>query len=240
RGAEVVLGGACALGLDPVVYVSSYVALLPGDGELRPDSPVGRPPTAYARSKAQAEEVARALQAGGAPVTIVYPGMVWGPHDPCEGESTLLARDLLAGRIPVGSPGAVPVTDVRDLAAAIAAAVEPGRGPRRYLVAGELLPLAEVMRTVAAAGGRRPPRGVMPAPLVLAAGRVCDALQPLVRGRLPLGRQGPWTALHARPLDTTATRRDLGVAFRPATATLADTVGWLQGERPATAAEAAA
>ena len=45
RGTENVLGTAHRLGLDPIVHVSSELALFPpGEGEvLRPDSPVKRP-----------------------------------------------------------------------------------------------------------------------------------------------------------------------------------------------------
>jgi dihydroflavonol-4-reductase len=70
RGTELVLDTAHRLGLDPIVHVSSELALLPpGDGDvLTPDSPVGRPPRPYCRSKADSELVARKYQALGAPV----------------------------------------------------------------------------------------------------------------------------------------------------------------------------
>jgi dihydroflavonol-4-reductase len=88
RGTDIVLGTAHRLGLDPIVYVSSEVALLPpADGEiLTPDSPVKRPPGPYCRSKADSELVARKFQALGAPVVSVLPAGVWGPHDPHLGE----------------------------------------------------------------------------------------------------------------------------------------------------------
>jgi dihydroflavonol-4-reductase len=52
RAAEVVLGTAVRMGLDPIVHVSSYTALLPPEPRgavLTPDSPVGRPGLAYCR-----------------------------------------------------------------------------------------------------------------------------------------------------------------------------------------------
>jgi dihydroflavonol-4-reductase len=76
------------MGLDPVVYVSSYVALLPPEGAvLTPDSPVKQPRGNYCRSKAESERVARGYQDQGAPVVIVYPGGVIGPDDPYLGDS---------------------------------------------------------------------------------------------------------------------------------------------------------
>jgi nucleoside-diphosphate-sugar epimerase len=83
RGTDLVLGTAHRAGLDPIVYVSSIVALLPAGGQtLTADSPPGRPPGPYLGSKAEAERVARRYQEAGAPVVITYPATVLGPHDP--------------------------------------------------------------------------------------------------------------------------------------------------------------
>jgi dihydroflavonol-4-reductase len=82
-GTELVLGAAQRAGLDPIIYVSSTVALLPPSGQpLTPNSRVGQPPGPYLGSKAQAERVARRYQQAGAPVVTTYPGFVLGPHDP--------------------------------------------------------------------------------------------------------------------------------------------------------------
>src|SRR5215204_478219 len=129
RATDVVLGAARLGGLDPIVHVSSYLALLPPGGVLDGDSPVGTPRGVYARSKAETERIARQLQDQGAPVVITYPGMVWGPHDPYLGESATFARSVLRGLVPVMPPGTLPIVDVREVAAAHAAILTPGRGP---------------------------------------------------------------------------------------------------------------
>lgn len=226
RGAELVLGRACELGLDPVVHVSSYLALLPGRPPLTADSPVGRPPTAYALSKARSERLARDLQAEGKPVTIVQPGMVWGPDDPAFGESSRFATSAIRVMLPFAPPGSALVVDVRDLAAVLAGVLQAGRGPRRYLVAGELVPMREIVRIVAETTGRKGPRGTMPGWLVLLMGRIADGVQRVAPTRLPLGYQGPWTALHGLAFDASATTRELGVTFRPAEASISDTTRW--------------
>ena len=102
RGTDLVLGAAHRAGLDPIVYVSSVVALLPPNGRtLTPDSPAGHPPGPYLGYKADAERVARRYQQDGAPVVITYPGNVLGPHDPHLSESMRLGRDILKGRYPL-------------------------------------------------------------------------------------------------------------------------------------------
>ncbi|HEU4359896.1 MAG TPA: NAD-dependent epimerase/dehydratase family protein, partial [Mycobacterium sp.] len=77
---EAVLTRAVEAGLDPVVSVSSYSALFPPpDGVIGPDSPTVDGRSAYARTKAYADRVARRLQADGAPVVVTYPSSVVGP-----------------------------------------------------------------------------------------------------------------------------------------------------------------
>jgi len=108
RGTEVVLGTAERLGLDPIVHVSSELALLPPATRevLTPDSPVKRPPWPYCRSKADSELVARRFQAQGAPVVSVLPAGLWGPHDPHLGEGVTLAANVLRHRY-VTMPGII-------------------------------------------------------------------------------------------------------------------------------------
>jgi len=211
-----------------VVYVSSYVALLPSAEPLTRDSPVGRPPTPYARSKAAADEVARRAQDRGEPVTIVYPGMVWGPHDPGLGESSRLARDVARGLVPVGAPGIVPVVDVRDLAQVHAGCVRQRGAPRRYLATGEQLSMRQLLAKIAELAGARAPVGTMPPRAFLAAGRAMDVLQRAWPWRLPLNGQAPWTVLNTPDCDQRATERELGWRSRPVELTLADTIASLR------------
>ena len=87
--------------MDPIVHVSSNAALMPSpDRPLTPESPLGSPPGAYSQSKVEAERIARDLQADGAPVVILNPVGLLGPHDPHLGDFTAVARDVLRGRSP--------------------------------------------------------------------------------------------------------------------------------------------
>jgi nucleoside-diphosphate-sugar epimerase len=67
RATELVLGQAVARGLDPVVHVSTTVALTRYAGS-GPDLPLGDIELPYAQSKIASEEVARRLQDRGDPV----------------------------------------------------------------------------------------------------------------------------------------------------------------------------
>ena len=68
---ELVLGGAVSRGLDPVIHVSTTVALARYGGS-GPDLPLGDIDLPYAQSKIASEKIARGLQAEGAPVAMIY------------------------------------------------------------------------------------------------------------------------------------------------------------------------
>jgi nucleoside-diphosphate-sugar epimerase len=224
---RIVLGTAHELGLDPIVHVSSFAALLPAQAPLTPDTPVGEPKGAYNISKAETEQVARDLQGAGAPVVITHPGMVWGPHDPHLGESASFARDILRGLLPVRIGGGLDVVDVRDVAAVHAAVMEPGRGARRYIATGEIVPFARLYALLRGVTGRRLPAVRVPVAAAAGSGLAADAAQRVVPFRLPLNSTGPWLGSHTVPGDDRATRDELGVTFRPPPEAIADTVRWL-------------
>jgi dihydroflavonol-4-reductase len=229
RGTDVVLGTAHRLGLDPIVFVSSEVALLPpADGEvLTPDAPVKQPPWPYCRSKADSELVARKYQQLGAPVVSVMPAAVWGPQDPHLGEGVTLATNVLRKRYPIVMPGGMHIADVRDVAAVLAAAMEPGRGPRSYMVTGHYVSLPELIRTLAELTGRRFRFATLPAWFLAAFGRAADVVQRRVRTRLPWDAEGIWVMNCAARCDDSKTRNEFALEPRPLRETFADTVRWL-------------
>jgi dihydroflavonol-4-reductase len=229
RGADVVLGTAYRLGLDPIVHVSSELALLPpADGEvLTPDSSVKQPRWPYCRSKADSELVARRYRALEAPVVSVLPAAVWGPHDPHFGEGATLATNVLRKRYPIVMPGGMHIVDVRDVAAALAAVMERGRGPRAYMVAGHYVSMPELIRTLADLTGRRIRFVILPAWFLAAFGRAADAAQRRLRARLPWNAEGIWVMNCAARCDDSTSRGELGLEPRPLRETFADTVRWL-------------
>jgi nucleoside-diphosphate-sugar epimerase len=229
RGTETVLGTAHRLGLDPIVHVSSEVALLPAaDGEaLTPGSPVQRPAGTYSRTKASSELVARGLQAQGAPIVSVMPAAMWGPQDPHFGEGVTLAANILRNRFPIIMPGGMHIADVRDVAAVHAAVMEPGRGPRAYLATGHYISMADIVRTLAGLSGRRIPFVIFPAWFLAGFGNAADVFQRRLRTRLPWSSEAIWLMNCDARCDDSKTRDELGLEPRPLRDTFADTARWL-------------
>jgi hypothetical protein len=82
------------------------------------------------------------------------------------------------------------------------------------------------MRALVRLAGRRLPVVTVPAPVARASGLAGDALGRLGIGLLP-SREAVWIASQDGAADASATARDLGIAFRPAEESIADTVRWL-------------
>ncbi|WP_072805542.1 NAD-dependent epimerase/dehydratase family protein [Rhodococcoides yunnanense] len=234
-GAENVLGTAASMGLDPIVHVSSFTALFhPGLDMLTADLPVVGGTDAYGRSKAQVDLYARGMQDGGAPVVITYPGMVLGPPAGNQfGEAAEGVEAALKMRVLPGRSAAWTVVDVRDLAAVHAAALEPGLGPRRYMVGGTRLSTATIAELLRGASDSV----VVPIPVpdmtLRILGKASDAIDAVLPFDTPVSRspisEAAMQYYTQMPCsDDTATARELNVRFREPNDTFAATVAGLR------------
>jgi dihydroflavonol-4-reductase len=230
-GMQTVIDAGIAAGLDPIVHVSSYVALV-RDGELRhgvgPDEPPGDAPYGYCATKAAQERAARRYQEDGHPVVIVHPGGVWGPRDPYLGESHQFAQDAVKGRYGFAPGGEVAICDVRDVARVLAACLQPGRGPRRYSAVGTFVPFTEIVTTTTAAAGKQRRSVAIPD----AVGRAMQhSIAALNRRGVSAGMPAAdamWLSRHTPEPDNSRTESDLGVTMRPPAETIQDQVSWMQ------------
>jgi nucleoside-diphosphate-sugar epimerase len=229
-GTATVLDEAAAAGLDPVVHVSSLVALFPPTGPtIRADDPPTHPVQPYSASKADAHRSAVAAQERGQPVTILTLGGVWGPGTGAAAltEQLAAAVALLKVGVPVSKTGGMPVLDVRDAAKAVTACLEPGKGPRRFILGGHFVPTGELADRISESTGRRLRRYRVPARLVIASGTACDVLMKVLPVTLPVTREGMAFLTGNVPADNQPTVEALGLTLRPAQDTLDDTYEWL-------------
>lgn len=228
NGTELVLRLARSAGLDPIMHVSTFGALLPARATpLGPQSPIGTAREPYLASKAAADRIARRHQRAGAPVVITYPLACLGPHDPHLGDQLRRVRDTLRGRLPLWPAGGFPIGDVRDVARLHAAVLEPGQGPRRLLGPGRYVRTDEFVASMRRVTGRVLPALRLPAAALEPVGRLVTAVQRWVPAHLPV----QYGAIHlcrlARRVDNAAAGELLGDRGRDLDETMADSVRWL-------------
>ncbi|MET7468253.1 NAD-dependent epimerase/dehydratase family protein [Micromonospora sp. NPDC005222] len=229
-GTEVVLAAASDAGVDRVVHVSTFGALLPATGPITSDAPVGAPREPYLASKAAADEVARQYRRDGLPVLVTYPPALLGPHDPRLGDQTRRVRDVLRGLMPIWPDGGFPIGDVRDAAAWHADVLIRG-GPARLAAPGRFVRTPELLRALRDVTGRRLPTVHLPAAALLPVGRLAGLAQRVLPVHVPVEHGAIYVCKVARPLDDAP-------APRPLVDTLADTVHWLHEADHLSAAQA--
>jgi dihydroflavonol-4-reductase len=229
-GTETVLAEAAAAGLDPIVHVSSLVAIFPPQGPmLEADDEPTHPQQPYSSSKADAHRVAVAAQGRDEPVTIFTLGGVWGPgpgQNPLT-EQLAAAIALLKVGVPVSKTGGMPVLDVRDAAAGVAAAVQPGQGPRRFLLGGRLVPTAELADVISTAIGKKVLRYPAPARAVVFTGALFDQIMKVLPVTLPITKEGMEILTGMVPADDGPTVAALGLQQHPTQQTIDDSYRWL-------------
>jgi dihydroflavonol-4-reductase len=223
-----VLGAALDEGCDPIVHVSSTVALIRYGGS-DPSLPLGDVDLPYSRSKIESERYARELQDVGHPVVTVYPGAVHGPQDPYVGDQAYRMLVVARGLLPLWPTGAMHYVDAREVASVVAAVMEPGRGPRRYVVPGHHLGRQEYFASVSHAIGRGRRALPMSPRMARASTTPLRAVQRVLpeRIRYPADPEGVELVVRDCRLDDTPARTELGVLPRPWQETVDDTIASL-------------
>jgi farnesol dehydrogenase len=240
-GLENVLAAAAAAGVGRIVYISSFIALGPteqapgGVLDERGDLPAttGRIwINEYQRTKTVSDLRARQAIAGGTPLSVIYPGVIYGPGELTEGN--ILVRhllDLARGRLPalVGrAERRWNYVFVDDVAAGVAAALERAPAGRRYLLGGENVTQAELYRLIAEIGGIRVPRLRMPDLLASASGAAMKGLARLTGGVPMLTPDLVEIYRHDWAYDSSTAEGELGYRPRSLRAGLEETVAWLK------------
>jgi len=176
----------------------------------------------YSRSKLIADRLALQAAHGGAPVTVVRPGLLFGP-----GRRPPLARRAVAVgplRVILGSPRyLLPVSYVENVAdALLLAARTEGAGGRAYTVVDANVPQAQYAASYRDAAGEHWRACYLPANWLRPAAHAAEVAGKLLRRAAPLTRhqleRTTWSAYY----DCGRAERELG--WRPR-------VGWADGLR---------
>ena len=227
-GARCVLTRAVAARMDPIVHVSSYLAQFPPRGAIQTaDDPVTQPCSPYARTKAEAERIARELQARGAPVVILYPGAIQGPLDPTFGATPAYIANAIRERNWLVTRSGRCYVDVRDVAALVRATLEPGLGPRRFMCGGPYETDAAVLQLLRELTGRDIRAQRVPDAVLRLMGRLGD-LYRLFTGRQPrIDYDVAMVLTRSVPCDDAAAIALLGRPFRDFRTSMQDLLAWM-------------
>jgi nucleoside-diphosphate-sugar epimerase len=229
RGAELVLSAARKVDLARIVFVSSALALFPPPGPmLCASDPVSEPRGVYSATKAESERRARELQADGAPIAIVYPTSVLGPHDPTVGSGPgVMATALRAGRVLV-TGGGMSYTDARDLADLFAALFAAAQPPARLMATAAFVSHARYFGLLVEITGRTDVRALrIPGAALRGLGRVGDLGQRWLGRSTQLTSEAAEVLTRSVPVDDREARAMLGRDPIAIEDSLRDTIAWM-------------
>jgi nucleoside-diphosphate-sugar epimerase len=189
RGVELLLEAALSAGVQRFVHVSSAIVIGTDVGGAADESaPLRIEPNPYSWSKVMAERLLlRAVRERGAPVTIVRPGLVYGPRD--AGSFGRIAAMVAQGRMVVIGTGKnhIPLVYVGDVAAGIVLASEAPRAVGRtyFLVNDEPVTQGGYLAAIAAELGVAPPTRRVPYRAAQYLAAVAEGVVKLSRARRP-------------------------------------------------------
>ncbi len=130
----------------------------------------------------------------------------------------------------VAPPSGVGIIDARDVATLITRSMKPGLGPRRFTAGGNFLSWRAWSETLMEASGTEIAIEEFSAEDLIALGKDLDDLRAAgttVPGSL--SEEAATIMSSGRPSNDSETFRALGVTYRPAVETFADTVQYLRG-----------
>lgn len=162
EGTRNVMLSALSNGIKKIVYTSSVATLRLKDNKemsdetdiLKSEEAIG----AYKKSKVLAEQIVLELiESKRLPAIIVNPSTPIGPRDIRPTPTGRIIIESALGRIPAYVNTGLNIVHVDDVARGHILAFKKGRFGERYILGGENMKLAEILKIISSITGRRPP-----------------------------------------------------------------------------------
>ncbi len=234
-GTRALMQAALAAGVDRIVYTSSVAVLgiIPGGTPSDETTPseyadmIGP----YKQSKFLAEvEVRKLIASEGLPAVIVNPSTPIGPRDIKPTPTGRMIVEAASGRMPVFVDTGLNLVHVDDVAAAHLLAEQKGKVGERYILGGEDMSLAEILRRIALMTGRRPPTLRLPNRAVWPVAAVAEGWGRLT-GKEPMVTFDALRMARKKMFFSAAkAERELGFRARPVDQALGDAIGWFRAQ----------
>ena len=232
-GTRIVMEAARRAQTERIVYTSSVATLALGpSGEaadetspLQESAAVG----AYKRSKVAAERVVEAMVASDRlPVVIVNPSTPIGPRDVRPTPTGRIIVEAARGSMPGYVDTGLNLVHVDDVSAGHVAALRRGRIGERYILGGQNVPLADMLKEIARLVGRPPPRLRFPLPLIYPVALAAEAIAAVTRREPFVTLDGLRLARHRMFFTSAKAERELGYRARPYVEGLKDAIDWFR------------
>jgi len=184
----------------------------------------------YYLSKIYQEKTALQFQRDtGLPVVCLNPSLLLGPGD-LRLSSTDVVFKFLERRIPAMPGGGLSFVDVRDAAAAFAAALVRGRPGERYLLGGANMTFADFFGRLSRLSGVAAPLLRLPSVVKVVGAALLQRFHEWRDTEPPISRQEVEMGEHWFFLDSSKAQRELGFGPRDPQETLHETVAFLDRE----------
>ncbi|KAG2554255.1 putative dihydroflavonol 4-reductase [Panicum virgatum] len=221
-----------------IVYTSSFFAIGPTDGYVADETqmhPGKAFCTEYEKSKVLADRIALQAATEGVPITIVYPGVIYGPGKLTTGN--LVSRILIErfnGRLPgyIGDGyDRESFCHVDDVVSGHIAVMEKGRVGERYLLTGENMSFKQIFNMAANITNTKAPLFHVPLWLIEVYGWI-SVFVSRITGKLPLISYPTVHVLrHQWSYSCDKAKTELGYSPRNLTEGLSEVLLWLKDEK---------
>lgn len=213
EGLRHVLDAALAADLRKFVFTSSTGTLAINDHRLvtEADPHNWTDGGAYIESRVAAEDlVLRYAREKGLPAVAMCISTTYGPRDWAPTPHGGAIARVAAGRFPFYMGFSLEVVGIEDAARAMLLAADKGRNGERYIISDRYISTKELHAIAARAVGKRPPRILIPMPVLRVASRINDLAARLLNRDLPFAYVGARMAELMSPLDHSKAERELG------------------------------
>ncbi|KAJ1298480.1 hypothetical protein BS78_01G456900 [Paspalum vaginatum] len=221
-----------------IIYTSSFFAIGPTDGYVADETQMHQGKgycTEYEKSKVLADRIALQAAADGVPITVVYPGVIYGPGKLTTGN--LVSRILIErfnGRLPgyIGDGyDRESFCHVDDVVSGHIAAMEKGTVGQRYLLTGENMSFMQIFNMAANITNTKAPLFHVPLWLIEAYGWI-SVFVSHITGKLPLISYPTVRVLrHQWAYSCEKAKTELGYSPRNLTEGLSEMLLWLKEEK---------
>jgi nucleoside-diphosphate-sugar epimerase len=227
EGTRRVLDAADAAGVQRIVYVSTGNVFGDTKGQVVDETYRRNLDDGwlsyYDETKYRSHELVKERIAGGAPIVIVQPGVVYGPGD--HSEVGNLIKQLETGKLKMRMfPNAgYNFVFVEDVADGILLAYDKGQIGESYLLGGQLGTMDDLYKATADALGKKPPKPAMPVLMAKASAPLGPVIGPIM-GFPPNMRELVKTSDVTITFRDDKARRELGYNGRPLAKGIPETV----------------